>query len=109
MKTEQVSIPLCHRCEHRAVFMETGGGPRCECQQRDSAVWSCYMYKPVMPLTLVRNSGDRRPQVAGYMLSSRQHAAVPRKAPQAVAHQVAVKGSRATGVFITWEPGRGEQ
>jgi len=64
---------LCFRCEHRARFMETGSGPRCECQDREKAVYSCYMYMPVKPIITKRNDGDKRPQFSGYALSARSH------------------------------------
>jgi hypothetical protein len=31
------------------------------------------MYKPVMPVIVEKNKGDRRPQFAGAMISSRSH------------------------------------
>lgn len=63
---------LCYRCEHRARFFETGRGPRYECQQPEMAVHGCYMYKPVKPLILKKQKGDKRPEFAGAMLSARQ-------------------------------------
>jgi hypothetical protein len=65
---------LCFRCERRAEFLESGHGPRCECKDRDKAVSSCYMYRPVRPVVLAANSGEKRPVVAGSMLSGRSHA-----------------------------------
>lgn len=67
------SIPLCHRCEHRAVFLEIASGPRWECQQT-FPVCSCYMYRPVIPLVLQKVKGDRRPLLTGTLFSARTHA-----------------------------------
>lgn len=64
---------LCYRCEYRALFHETGNGPRCECQDPKSSVRSCYMYKPVKPVVLAPNEGDSRPMFAGAMISCRSH------------------------------------
>jgi hypothetical protein len=64
---------LCFRCESRARFWETGSGPRCECQDYETAVYGCYMYTPVLPVVLKKNEGDTRPQFAGAMLSARSH------------------------------------
>jgi len=72
-KTQPQPLPLCHRCEHRAVFLETGHGPRYECQQA-GAVASCYMFRPVIPLVLHRDKGDRRGLMDGCMWSARAHA-----------------------------------
>ena len=65
---------LCFRCEHRARFLETGHGPRCECQDRRQAVSSCYMYRPVWPVVLALNEGERRPLLAGWAFAGRAHA-----------------------------------
>ena len=61
----------CFRCEHRAKFLETKLQPRFECGQTGQSVCGCYMYKPVIPVILKRNEGDKRPQFAGYMFSAR--------------------------------------
>jgi len=66
-------ISLCYRCEHRARFLETGERPRYQCKT-DGAAWSCYMYKPVKPLIMARNKGDRRPMFSGIAFSARSHA-----------------------------------
>jgi hypothetical protein len=68
---EQQYHGLCFRCDHRAKFLEIGSQPRYECGQTGQSVCGCYMYKPVKPVILKRNKGDRRPQFAGYMLSAR--------------------------------------
>lgn len=67
------SVGLCHRCEHRAEFLETGMGSRYECGQT-FAVGSCYMYAPVRGVVLVRDKGDRRPLGGPTMIASRAHA-----------------------------------
>lgn len=66
-------LPLCYRCEHRAVFCELGYGPRYECQQ-PGAVVGCYAYRPVRPVVLKRDKGDRRLIGAPDLLSARAHA-----------------------------------
>lgn len=53
---------LCFRCEHRCKANElkmernqTGldlTSPRAECNQSEISVFSCYMYKPVEPMTV---------------------------------------------------------
>lgn len=71
---EKNDTGLCFRCEHRARFLELGFAPRCECGAIEQAVCSCYMYKPVLPVLLRPNEGDRRP-ISGMptMLSGRAH------------------------------------
>jgi len=68
-KNKQCVVPLCHRCEHRALWYETKGThrPRFECagmelgQQVPPAVYSCYMYQPIKPVVISSNKGDDRP------------------------------------------------
>lgn len=62
---------LCHRCEHRARYYETGHGPRCECSGSD--VYSCYMYRPVVPCAQQVNEGDGRSAFAPSLFSARSH------------------------------------
>jgi hypothetical protein len=66
---------LCFRCEWRARYYEEGHSPRCECGDIDSAVCSCYMYKPVTPVILKPNQNDNRPLIGtvGNMFSGRSH------------------------------------
>lgn len=64
--------PLCFRCEFRAEFLETGHGPRWECQQ-SGAVNGCYMYRPVRPVVLARDRGDHRNMAAPWFVSARSH------------------------------------
>jgi hypothetical protein len=66
-------LPLCHRCEWRAVYHETGSAARYECS-RDGAVVSCYMFSPAKPLVMEPDPGDRRPLGGPWMLSARAHA-----------------------------------
>ena len=67
------NIRLCFRCDWRAYFLENGHGPRYECQQPSNAVYSCYMYLPVLPVVMERNEGDDRP-LQPAMLSARLRA-----------------------------------
>jgi hypothetical protein len=82
-------IGLCFRCEHRARFFETGHGPRCECQAKNQAVGSCYMYRPVRPVVLAPNDGERRPILAGWAFAGRAHAV---RIFNGIAEAVGVKG-----------------
>lgn len=66
-------LPLCHRCEFRARFLETGDQPRYECGQ-PGAVASCYMFAPVKPLVMEADNSDRRPLGGPWMISARRHA-----------------------------------
>ena len=67
-------VPLCHRCEHRARHLERGcDGPRYQCAL-SSAIISCYMYRPVVPLVIKSNKGDTRPLAGPGAFSSRAHA-----------------------------------
>ena len=64
---------LCFRCEHRAVYYETGRAPRCECGDIDSCKFACYMYRPVCPVTTTPlDKGDKRPRHGPSMISSRE-------------------------------------
>jgi hypothetical protein len=63
---------LCYRCDHRALFLETDIQPRCECGDVERSVHSCYMYRPVKPVTVSRNKGDSRPLIPG-LFSARFH------------------------------------
>ena len=65
---------LCYRCEHRAQFLEQGRGPRCECKT-DRAVFSCYMYKPVKPITLCLADGEERSEHLPPLLAGRSQRA----------------------------------
>lgn len=60
MKETKV-LPLCFRCEYRALFHEQKTQPRYECGVIESAVHSCYMFRPVKPLWVAPNKGEKRP------------------------------------------------
>jgi len=62
---------LCYRCESRAKYLELGLRPRFECGEVKGAKYSCYMYKPVSPVTLKKNLNDDRPQFGSALISSR--------------------------------------
>jgi hypothetical protein len=64
-------MSLCFRCEYRAQYLETGSGPRCECQEPTRSGFGCYMYRPTSPVVLAKSKGDKRPQFAGSMFSAR--------------------------------------
>ena len=89
-------LPLCYRCEHRALFHETGDQPRFECGA-SRASWTCYMYRPVRPLAVVANDGEERPIGGPWMLAGRVHAEKP-----AAVEMAAERQGRAT-VFY-WRP-----
>jgi len=62
---------LCFRCEYRAAYLEKGHGPRCECGSIEKTVVGCYMYLPVIPITVAKREGDQRPILSGTMISAR--------------------------------------
>ena len=64
-------MSLCHRCEYRALAHECKTGPRFECTDFGMSLYVCYMYRPVKPVILKRQKGDKRPQFAGWMVSAR--------------------------------------
>ena len=66
--------PLCFRCECRARYLETGEGPRFECQNIPNSVSHCYSYRPTMPLTQIPDKGEKRPIGEAWMFSGRAHA-----------------------------------
>ena len=68
---ETKATGLCHRCDWRAQHRETGRQPRMECGS-SGAVYSCYMYRPVLPAITDANSGDNRPRFSGFMISARE-------------------------------------
>lgn len=82
MINQEESIPLCFRCEHRAVYLtelkldeKFPHQPRSECGDISKGVYSCYMFQPVKPVILEANKGDKRPRTAGWLFSAREHAA----------------------------------
>lgn len=89
---------LCHRCEHRATFLEQGFGPRSECKDTGKAVCGCYCYVPVAPCTLRRRRGDKRP-LAPNCLGSRIE-----RAPEERMHLARVSTSEDSATYY-WMPG----
>ena len=75
---------LCHRCEHRVEYIERKyiseddehiHTPRAECGDAKNSKYSCYMYRPVRPLRLNKDSKeDKRPQFGPTLMSSRSYA-----------------------------------
>lgn len=68
---------LCFRCEYRAMFLESGHGPRCECGDVQSGGGSCYQFAPVLPPVLHKTNypGNLRRSIAApAMLRARCHA-----------------------------------
>lgn len=116
-KNEEVvekTRPLCFRCEWRARYLETGHGPRCECQAEKSAVWSCYMFRPCEPYVLGRTGAERkiwgakRPLTGPGMISARMSARTAIGDEAAVLTSVPIKqaGARGDGeeVMLAWLP-----
>jgi hypothetical protein len=78
---------LCHRCEHRALALESKGEwrPRYQCGDVNRNVIDCYMYRPVKPLILEPADSERRlklfpgrrgrPRFVGCMFAGREQAA----------------------------------
>lgn len=69
-----LGLGLCYRCEHRAVFLETGDRPRFECGTERSASSACYMFLPCKPIAVTPVPGEKRPVFAGWMFAGRVHA-----------------------------------
>ena len=78
MKTEEtektLGLGLCFRCEHRAVFLETGYHPRFECGMEKMASSGCYMFMPCKPVAVTPNPGEKRPMFGPWMIAGRLHA-----------------------------------
>ena len=92
---------LCYRCEHRALFWESGKKhhPRYECGEPESSKSTCYMYQPVKPVVVARAEGyedDPRPLSTGYFSC--------RFTVQRVADVVLVEHQEREGVFWFWKP-----
>ena len=68
---EEEKYGFCFRCEHRAQFLETGRRPRLQCGDLTQTLINCYMYRPVKPVLLKKEKGDRRPEFAG-IISARE-------------------------------------
>ena len=64
---------LCFRCEYRAEFFESGRKPRVECGNIENGNYSCYMYKPVLPVVLSPMPGyEDRPRFGPAMICGRE-------------------------------------
>lgn len=63
--------PLCYRCEWRASAHETDLAPRAECKALAAAISSCYAYRPVIPVKLKPQKGDKRAPCGPAMTSAR--------------------------------------
>lgn len=92
---------MCHRCEYRFQYKETGHGPRFECGQ-DGSVHSCYMYEPVLPVMLERNEGEVREVDMPYLFSARCHAT--RKADKYRDVQLCVSKHKNGSYLKYWKP-----
>ena len=101
MSEDKYGKALCHRCEYRARFLEAGHGPRCECKDVGHAVCGCYMYRPVQPVVLAPQEGDKRPVQGGWMISARMRAAGLLDAEHAYTVTDVIKrdGKKA---YVTW-------
>jgi hypothetical protein len=97
---EQI-IRLCFRCEYRAQFHEQGYAPRCECGDIKCAVYSCYQYKPVIPVILKKNKDDKRPQFAGSLLSARSYGSMIAQLNKQIS--LNIKKYR-DGTMLYWRP-----
>lgn len=105
------AIALCHRCEYRALYKEEGHRPRYECGM-DYAVCSCYMYRPVKPVLLERNAGDRRPLGGPAMFGARAHRAAHEGTDDEFELRSRVlprRRGRATRLVMWWGPKNQEQ
>lgn len=97
-KEEDRPVPLCYRCEWRAQAHETEHGPRYECTETGSAVVGCYMYRPVRPVVLKRQAGDRRPIDGPPIVSARSYG-VALAPGEPVARKL--RGGR---LLVWWQP-----
>lgn len=83
MKAEEtdktLGLGLCYRCEHRAVFLETGDRPRFECGMERSASPACYMFLPCKPIAVAAIEGEKRPMFGPPVIAGRlqSHGLVP--------------------------------
>ena len=65
---------LCFRCEHRAMFLETGYRPRFECGMEKEASSCCYMFMPCKPVAVAPTAGEKRPIFGPWMVAGRVQA-----------------------------------
>jgi len=91
---------LCFRCEFRALFLEEGHAPRCECGDITCNKHACYMFKPVMPVITTKLEGDNRQRFAGAMISARECFS------RVTTRDDIQLNCKATpdGIFLYWEP-----
>lgn len=70
---------LCFRCEHRAVFLESGDMPRFECGTERMASACCYMFMPTKPVVVGPIEGEKRPIFGPPFIAGRvqSHGLVP--------------------------------
>lgn len=64
---------ICHRCEYRVRNIEDGSQPRMECGDKDLSKVGCYMYRPVSPVVLEPDKGEKRSMTAPTMIRGRSH------------------------------------
>lgn len=69
---------LCYRCEHRAVYLESGFKPRFECGTAKT-VHGCYMFMPTKPVVVGPIEGEKRPIFGSPFIAGRvqSHGLVP--------------------------------
>ena len=67
-------MSLCYRCEHRALFLETGSRPRFECGDIENSKAGCYMFSPVKPVILQKDKKDKRAQFGHWLFAARSSA-----------------------------------
>ena len=94
------AVGLCHRCEHRALFYETGMRPRYECGSGD-AVTGCYMYNPVKPMIVKKREKDPRP-VTMNILSARVEAV---RVGEVILDSIILNGE----IMFYWMPNNGHK
>lgn len=80
-KNKELMPKLCFRCEHRCraneIKMEKNqkgfdlSSPRAECSQSEISVFSCYMYKPVEPMTVRHAENSEGLEFPGSVSSKR--------------------------------------
>ena len=65
---------LCCRCQHRVDFFEKGSRPRHECGNVRRNKFTCYMFKPILPLALNRLKSEPkfRPRFSMPLISARE-------------------------------------
>jgi hypothetical protein len=102
---------ICHRCEYRAQYLETGHAPRAECGWVDKSKYGCYMYKPVLPVVMERDEeeeeitkayGVERPSFGPAAFSARMHFV---RLPEG---EMELTGRKIDGgLLVYWRPKKG--